>query len=126
MSKGKKIVHHIQYNMSLSFHVDNIHPNGYRISTFFNNTGFSFLLLLQDLFKMASFPLIIKKLEDQNIHNWLSTVNNSPLCVFYRIYKDSFEQYIILCMLSPYLINVSCRFRKSNHKRLATNRNRQI
>ena len=30
------------------------------------------------------------------VHNWLSTVNNSPLCVFYRTYRDSFEQYIIL------------------------------
>ena len=53
---------------------------------------------------MASLPLINKKrLKDQYIQDWLSTVKNSPKCVLYRIYKHKFELEQYLCMLSPYL-----------------------
>ena len=109
----------IMYNILNLSHVNNVYTSKYLsyISAIFNNTGFSFLWLLQDPSEMASLPLIIKKsLKDQYIQDWLSTVNKLPKCVLYRTYKHQLylEQY--LCMLSQYLRKIVCRFQTSNHK----------
>ena len=66
---------------------------------------------------MASLPLINKKrLKDQYIQDWLSTVFDSSKCILHRAYKHKFELEQYLCMLSPYLRKNVCRFRTSNHK----------
>ena len=119
MCKNGKKLSSIMYDILYTFHVNNVYTSKWLsyISAFFDNTGFSFLWLLQGPSEMASVSLIIKKrLNDQYIQDWLSTVNNSPKCVFYRTYKHTFELEQYLCMLSPYLRTIVCRFRTANHK----------
>ena len=85
------------------------------IKHIFNDTGFSYIWLLQD--PNDSITAQIKQnLQEQYKQEWHNSTNIMSKCTLYRCYKVKFELEKYLLKLSPYFRKIICKFRTSNHK----------
>ena len=78
--------------------------------------GMSEYFVNQNVVNVNHFKTVVKnRLQDQFQQQWNSTINNSPKCLVYRMYKNEycFEKY--LDVLPCNLRKVLCKFRTMNH-----------
>ena len=86
------------------------------VKSILNDLGLSNVWLEQSLVN-CTWPLhtIKQRLKDQALQAWSHTVNNSPKCTNYRIFKSELEFENYLDDLPRNLAITLCKFRTSNH-----------
>ena len=79
--------------------------------------GFSFIWMGQIVNSINGFKQsLLQRLNDQFRQNWSSDVNNSSVCMNYRIFKTVHKLENYLTELSPSLMRYYCKFRTGNTK----------
>ena len=116
-SRSDKISN-ILYKTSLSLHKDNIliSPWISFVKRTLDSLGMSEYFVNQRVDNIDHFKASVKKRQDDQFYQeWNSTLNSSPKCLVYRIYKKDygFEEY--LDILPVNLRKLLCKFRTMNH-----------
>ena len=89
------------------------------VHSLLNNLGLSYIWLnpSSNVMSLNRFKNIIKqRLQDQFVQRWREELNEKPVCLNYRLYKDSFtcEKYII--SLPDKFRHSLLKFRTTNHR----------
>ena len=107
------------FQVLFNMHVANIYSSPWicAIENILNSCGFSYIWLQQCKQSDTWVDYILQQnIKDQFIRRWTSDINNSPKCLNYKLYKQTFgfEKYFDILPYPKYFIFV--KFRTCNHK----------
>ena len=106
------------YNTRLSLHNNNIliSPWIKFVKNSLDELGMSEYFVNQKVDNMFHFKSLVKsRLHDQFVQQWFSSVDTSPKCIVYRMYKKDYCFEKFLDILPINLAKVLCKFRIMNH-----------
>ena len=87
------------------------------VENILNELGFTFVWESQNVYDLKWFLNATKlRICDQAKQNWYSSINDSPKCITYRIFKDTFCQENFLSILPKGSRIIFTRFRTTNHR----------
>ena len=87
------------------------------VESIFNETGFSYVWLLQNNHHPKNLNLVIsERLKNQYFQVWADTVHHSGKSVCYRMFKNSINLEPYLLILPENMKNTFIKYRTSNHR----------
>lgn len=88
-----------------------------QVKCILNECGLSYIWESHQWLNVKGLDKEVKRiLKDQFLQNWNSTIQNSPKCLNYRIFKENLELEPYINILQPKYFKILCRFRTCNMK----------